>query len=109
MSPWVAVGVEITPQPNIVVKGVCYALNLKEKEVLSKSRKPELVEARMIISYVLSTRYNFGCTRISRIFGKNHATVINNLKKFKSLLEIGDKQIINKLNEVYKIQPKWKI
>ena len=70
-----------------IIRKACEYLNLKESEVLSKSRKSEYVIARMIIVDLLLNQcsFKYSLTRIAEIMGKrDHSTIIYNREELRN-------------------------
>jgi len=60
---------------------VCRSYMISPKELLSKSRKKLLVEARNIIMYLCRKYTNNSLETIGKTYGRSHATVIHAIKK----------------------------
>jgi hypothetical protein len=60
----------------IIIQRVCELLNVDRRDVLSQSRKDQLVEARVIIS-MIALDMNYGPSVIGSHMNKNHATIIH--------------------------------
>ena len=71
----------------VIVKTVCMALKVKEKDFQTKSRERHLMDARSMIYACCNDILDIGCSAISRYFKMNHATIIHHLKKHKSLID----------------------
>ena len=65
-----------TEELKIIVESIC-GVKLKDP-----SRKREVVEARIIYSYILYNMGRYTLARIARSLGKNHATILHYLKNF---------------------------
>jgi len=79
---------------------ICNGLNLKNKDVRSRSRKRELVTARMIaigISYRVTDNK---LKEIGSYFDRDHSTVIYNRDLFNDLVKIKDPLIMKTLNQL---------
>ena len=55
---------------------ICKHFLITREQLMSKSRLREYVEPRQIAMYIISDVYGLGCSKTSRIFNKNHATVL---------------------------------
>ncbi len=89
--------------PKNLIKAVADFYDLKEKDILSSSRKREIVKPRQIAMYLL--KENFGCSYpfIAKLFGgKDHTTAIYAVEKIKKQLE-HDEHLFQEL-EVIKIR-----
>lgn len=56
------------------------------EQLAAPGRKREMVEARRMIMYLLSTKTRMGCTKIGAIFNRDHTTVIHQKRKTVSLM-----------------------
>lgn len=75
--------------PEKVVKATCEALNIDRSDVVGKTRKKEVVEARHIISFILVKKVGLTLKRVGQYYlgGRDHTTVINSIKKFDNLYQ----------------------
>ena len=77
-----------------------------EGDILGRSRKVELCTIRAICCKLMYEELGMSTTSIgSRIGGRNHATVMNYLKRIDGWLETRDKFATDKYN---KINSRWK-
>jgi len=72
---------------------------LSRADLLSKSRKRELVEYRQISMHILKGYTTLGASAIGRVFKKDHATVLHSIKTVENLLNT-DKNFAYKFNSV---------
>lgn len=68
-----------------VVNAVCYHTKTSKTRVLSKSRERHYVDCRRLVFTLIREIYNYPLLTIGRHFGKNHATIIHQLKVHKQL------------------------
>ena len=61
---------------NLLKLNICKRFKITRNQLMSKSRLREYVEPRQIAMYIISDVYGLGCSKTSRIFNKNHATVL---------------------------------
>jgi len=74
--------------PQKVIKKVAAFYDLKEEEILSHSRKKELVKPRQIIMYLLRDEFGYAFTNIAEKMGqRDHTTVIHACKKITKEIE----------------------
>ena len=64
-----------------MAKKICDKINVSYKEMQSSTRIQEVVSARQSIWYIFHKEYGMTFTSISKIFNKNHATIIHGVKK----------------------------
>lgn len=65
-----------------------------------KLRLRTILFVRQILFYILKKHYNFTYKTIGKHFGKDHTTVINNVKIIKNWISISDDQTIEALSEI---------
>lgn len=65
-----------------IIKAVCMAFGITERQLRSKSRKAHLCRARAIACLHLK-RLGYSTTTIGEILSRDHSTVIWNLRKFR--------------------------
>lgn len=87
-----------------IINLVCDVLNLERDDVMSNSRKRDLVEARTIAIGLINTIHRITLKKLGSIFGKDHSTIIYTLKNFNELKEY-DRQFKDKLDLVMKYIP----
>ncbi|HOK17216.1 MAG TPA: chromosomal replication initiator protein DnaA [Candidatus Paceibacterota bacterium] len=74
--------------PQKVIKKVASFYDLKEEEILSHSRKKELVKPRQIIMYLLREEMGYAFTNIAEKMGqRDHTTVIHACRKITKEME----------------------
>ncbi|HPC30884.1 MAG TPA: chromosomal replication initiator protein DnaA [Candidatus Paceibacterota bacterium] len=74
--------------PQKVIKKVAGFYDLKEEEILSHSRKKELVKPRQIIMYLLREEFGYAFTNIAEKMGqRDHTTIIHACKKITKEIE----------------------
>jgi len=74
--------------PQKVIKKVSAFYDLKEEEILSHSRKKELVKPRQIIMYLLREELGYSFTNIAEKMGqRDHTTIIHACKKITKEIE----------------------
>lgn len=66
---------------------VCAYFQISEQDLLSSSRKPNIVYARNLCFYITRTEFKFQLSKIGDIFGgKDHTTVTYGIEKIKEML-----------------------
>lgn len=96
-------GVELTLTPSLknevsliearhsfLQQEVCNVFNVTWEQILSKSRKNEIVTARHIYIYLCFVMLNFNKTKIARILDKDHTTAINSINVINDFIDIKD-------------------
>jgi hypothetical protein len=74
---------------NQIADDVCLYISFKlnVEDIRKNTRLAEVVDARKIAYYILREKYQLSYSSIGKVFNKNHATVMHNLKSVKGLLE----------------------
>jgi chromosomal replication initiator protein len=114
MTPYVAVGV---PQPvlrkyladNIakddsdlfgkIMVVVCNIYKIPINDIVSKSRKRNVVEPRQIIMYLLTKYTTLSLVSIGRLFNYDHSTVIYSRDTVKDMMDV-DALFAAKINQM---------
>ena len=110
MTPYIFVGIPELPQhqfrlgatitaPNDIIDCACHVLNVNRTDVLSKSRKRELVECRQIAIGLIRINSQSTLKNIGKMFNRDHSTIIYACENFKDLYGV-DKQFTKKVNLV---------
>ena len=76
----------------VILTAVVYATDVSEKDIKSKSKKPEYTLPRFMY-YYLSQKYTHHSLREigELVGGRNHATIIHGIKSMKDWLETNNK------------------
>ena len=74
---------------NQIADDVCLYISFKlnVEDIRKNTRLTEVVDARKIAYYILREKSHLSYPSIGKVFNKNHATVMHNLKSVKGLLE----------------------
>jgi chromosomal replication initiator protein len=70
-----------------VLSLVCSQFSISYQDIVSKSRKAELILPRHLSMYILNQKLKMNKTIVGRLFNTKHTTVINAVNKIKKLLE----------------------
>lgn len=89
--------------PEVIIEAICACLKISRIDMMSKSRKGELTEARCIaIGLILEANPKHTLKSLGEMFGgRDHSTVIYNRDTFNNLYE-RDKPFTKKVKEVLK-------
>lgn len=112
VSPYIYAGLEdsskmlmrkgIKPNtPSRIINGICEYLHLTKDQLLSQSRKRELVEARQIaMAFIRFTNPKVSLKEIGTMFGdRDHSTVIYSVQNYEALYK-RDKRFRSKVNAI---------
>ncbi|WP_322958389.1 DnaA/Hda family protein [Mycoplasmopsis felis] len=69
---------------DVILKSVAKHYKVKEKEILGKSRKKEIVIARHICILLVHNLLTYSSTQIGRLFNRDHSTILSAIKKINS-------------------------
>ena len=79
-----------------LISTTCSYFKLNETDLLSSSRKQELVYARQICWYLLKTKYELTFKKIGSLFGgKDHSTIMHGCNAIEESLKIDNKTKLN--------------
>ena len=79
-----------------LISTTCSYFKLNETDLLSNSRKQELVYARQICWYLLKTKYELTFKKIGSLFGgKDHSTIMHGCNTIEESLKIDNKTKLN--------------
>jgi len=90
---------------DIVVNTVCLHFNIDKKLLGSNTKKPKIVDAKLICAYILKTKSRYTSLKtISEIMGGgHHTTIINRIKKTERYLKVDKQFKINYDQILYKL------
>lgn len=90
--------------PDFIIEVVAENFNFSTADILSKRRDKPLAAARQVAMYLSNKYTDYSVTEISKIFEKDHSTVIHNVAKIENDIK-NDKELadavqvlINKIN-----------
>ena len=78
---------QIAKTLELVTKATAIICDLNEAEMKSESRERQLVDARRIAYAVAKKHFNYPYTYIGRFYGKNHATIIHQVKAHEAICQ----------------------
>jgi len=73
--------------PEVIIKEVCAYYDLTKKEILSKTRKREIITPRQMYQTLLKENTRLSLAQIGMTTFKNHATIIHATKTIHNLIE----------------------
>jgi chromosomal replication initiator protein len=74
--------------PEDIIIAVCAVTDITRDQIVSPSRKREIVEARHIaIGLILQSFRNIGLKEVGRMFNRDHSTVIYARETYRDLME----------------------
>jgi chromosomal replication initiation ATPase DnaA len=81
---------------------VCEEFDVKWPDLLSPSRKAELVAARQVYWWLCRKYTGATVTKLGSDFGKDHTTVLYALQRVNDLIDTKDDTVLPKLKEIEK-------
>lgn len=76
-----------------VLQAVCQYFGITQQALLSKKRDPWTVQARQLAMYLLHEDGGLGVTRVGRVLGRDHSTVLHGHAQVARALASGDKEV----------------
>lgn len=83
---------------NKIISVVCDYYGVTQKEIISKSRKRNIVNARQVLSYLLRKNkltYHY----IGKLLSRNHSTIVQSCKVIEDLLQV-DRNMVNDIKKI---------
>ena len=88
------------PTPALIISQVC-KLYFVEESVLRGSQKSKgIAEARQVCMYLIRKLTNLSLPDIGKEFGKDHSTVLYNIRKVEMQLKKGDTNLQNNIRDI---------
>lgn len=82
---------------------VCTFYNITLRDLKSDNRYKNFTRARHMISYLLTNHTELTLEEIGGLLNKNHSTIVYAKSKIRDYLDIGDKSIINEINQILQL------
>ena len=71
-----------------ILQKVCDASGIIPHDILSKTRKREVVIARQLFCYLTMTFYNYTLVQVGRFLNRDHSTVIHSVNAYTDYLQM---------------------
>lgn len=71
-----------------ILQKVCDASGIMPHDILSKTRKREVVIARQLFCYLTMTYYNYTLVQVGRFLARDHSTVIHSVNAYTDYLQM---------------------
>lgn len=71
-----------------ILQKVCDASGIMPHDILSKTRKREVVIARQLFCYLTMTYYNYTLVQVGRFLSRDHSTVIHSVNAYTDYLQM---------------------
>jgi chromosomal replication initiator protein len=93
----------VDEEMDLMIKIVAHTCGLTVEQMVSKTRKREIVIPRQICTYFLMKRFNMvngiSSTQIGKKLNKDHSTVLYSVKQVERAIEVYDTQAMFFLNK----------
>ncbi len=71
-----------------IMMAVADAMQVSTRQMMTKSRQRELVQARNMCMYIMKTYFNMTLKEIGKAFSRDHSTVIHAIRMFQQDREV---------------------
>ena len=99
MNYWSSAGIPFTIAKEDVLKNVCRVFELTEKELRSRRRFRNVVDAKTALCYVLHRKNKYTSTSVGLFINLDHATILHHCRKAEQLIET-DKEFLEKIKQL---------
>ena len=107
INPYIFPGLErvmgIANDLDAILSIICRASGVAKEDILSKSRKREVVAARQAYCYYAKQRTNHSLLVIGDLVDRDHATVIHSINKIEDLIDTKDKMTLELIDRVNRL------
>lgn len=79
---------------------ICEALDLEKSRICSKERSRDVLTIRQSLAYIYYIEYGLSLVSIGKIFNRDHATIINNIKRVKDAIWLYEKRGVDSSNTI---------
>jgi chromosomal replication initiator protein len=88
------------PTPNLIIGQVCKFYNVDDVELRGSKKHKGIAEPRQVAMYLVRKLTNLSLPDIGREFGKDHSTVLYNIRKVETALKSGDNELKNNIRDI---------
>ena len=88
------------PTPSLIISQVCKFYNVDEVELRGSKKHKGIAEPRQTAMYLIRKLTNLSLPEIGMQFGKDHTTVLYNIRKVEMLLKEGDAELQNNIRDI---------
>ena len=88
------------PTPSLIISQVCKFYSVDEVALRGSQKTKGIAEPRQIAMYLVRKLTNLSLPDIGREFGKDHSTVLYNIRKVEVALKDGDTELQNNIRDI---------
>ena len=88
------------PTPSLIISQVCKFYSVDEATLRGTQRTRGIAEARQVAQYLIRKLTNLSLPDIGTEFGKDHTTVLYNIRKVETALQNGDKELQDNIRDI---------
>jgi chromosomal replication initiator protein len=88
------------PTPSLIISQVCKFYSVDEATLRGTQRTRGIAEARQVAQYLIRKLTNLSLPDIGTEFGKDHTTVLYNIRKVEAALKNGDKELQDNIRDI---------
>ena len=88
------------PTPSLIISQVCKFYSVDEATLRGNQKSKGIAEARQVAMYLIRKLTNLSLPDIGKEFGKDHSTVLYNIRKVESTLKKGDASLQNNIRDI---------
>ncbi|MBQ8579582.1 MAG: chromosomal replication initiator protein DnaA [Oscillospiraceae bacterium] len=88
------------PTPNLIISQVCKFYSVDEVVLRGSQKTKGIAEARQVAMYLVRKLTNLSLPDIGKEFGKDHSTVLYNIRKVEVALKNDDTELQNNIRDI---------
>ena len=88
------------PTPSLIISQVCKFYSVDEVALRGSQKTKGIAEPRQIAMYLIRKLTNLSLPDIGKEFGKDHSTVLYNIRKVEVALKDGDTELQNNIRDI---------
>ncbi len=88
------------PTPSLIISQVCSFYSVEETVLRGSQKTRGIAEARQAAMYLVRKLTNLSLPDIGKEFGKDHTTVLYNIRRVESALKDGDTELQNNIRDI---------
>ena len=88
------------PTPGLIISQVCKFYSVEESTLRGSQKSKGIAEARQVAMYLIRKLTNLSLPDIGKEFGKDHSTVLYNIRKVEMALKKGEATVQNNIRDI---------